>query len=104
MLRKAAEEKIVVGLTNMYDEFFVPNGKFNTKVTAARLPYFDGDYWSGAAMDLAKKVEQESGGDYEKALKKLVSNRTLKAMGHVNPSKGTAKDILVMQRVCLPCL
>ncbi|XP_057741178.1 histone acetyltransferase HAC12-like [Arachis stenosperma] len=96
MLRKAAEENIVVGVTNVYEHFFVPSGKFDSKVTAARLPYFDGDFWSGNAMDLARKIEQESGGDYEKTLKEQVTKRTLKTMGYVNPSKGSAKDILVM--------
>ncbi|KAL2335301.1 hypothetical protein Fmac_016514 [Flemingia macrophylla] len=98
MLRKAAEENIVVGLTNIYDNFFVSSGNCDTKVTASRLPYFDGDFWCGAAMDKARIIEQESGGDYEK-LKKLITKRTLKAMGQVNPSKENAKDILVMQRL-----
>ncbi|MED6136920.1 hypothetical protein PIB30_060220 [Stylosanthes scabra] len=96
MLRKAAEESIVVGVTNIYEHFFLPAGKFDSKVTAARLPYFDGDFWSGNAMDLARKIEQECGGDYEKTLKEQVTKRTLKTMGYVNPSKGSAKDILVM--------
>nr|KYP39500.1 Histone acetyltransferase HAC12 [Cajanus cajan] len=98
MLRKAAQENIVVGLTNIYDNFFVSSGNWDSKVTAARLPYFDGDFWSGTAMDKVRIIEQESGGDYEKMLK-LVPKRTLKAMGHVDPSKGTAKDILVMQKL-----
>ncbi|XP_057426314.1 histone acetyltransferase HAC1-like [Lotus japonicus] len=98
MLRKAAEENIVLGLSNIYDHFFVPTGKWDSKVTASRLPYFDGDYWSSRAMGLAGDIDKDSG--YEKTLKKLVKNkRALKALGHVNPSIDTAKDILVMQRL-----
>jgi len=62
------------------------------------LPYFDGDFWSGAAMDKAMQIEQHTGGNREKMLK-LVPIRSLKSMGCVNLSKGTAKDILVMQKV-----
>lgn len=105
MLRKAAEENIVVGSTNLHDHFFVTTGSCDSKVTAARLPYFDGDFWSGAAMDKARDIEQECGGDYKMIFDKVVSKRCLKSMGHVNPpSEGTAKDILVMHKVCLPCL
>jgi len=83
----------------MYDYFFLPTGNCESKVTAARLPYFDGDFWSGAAMDEASQIEQCTGGDREKMLK-LIPKRSLKSMGNVNLSKGTAKDILVMQKVC----
>jgi E1A/CREB-binding protein len=100
MLQKATEENIVVGLTNVYDHFFLPaTEKGNSKVTASRLPYFDGDFWCSNAMVVAKTLEKESRGNYEKLLKQ-VSNRTLKDMGHSKPSK----DILVMQKVCLSCL
>ncbi|KAI5442595.1 hypothetical protein KIW84_011587 [Lathyrus oleraceus] len=64
----------------------------------SRLPYFDGDFWCGSAMEKARIIEKESGGDYEKMLKKQVSTRALKTLGHVNPSKDDAKDILVMQK------
>jgi E1A/CREB-binding protein len=104
MLKKATEENIVVGLTNVYDHFFVAAEKGDSKVTASRLPYFDGDCWSGNAMEAAKTIEKECVGDYEKMLKEQVPNRALKTMGHANPSKDTAKDILVMRKVCLPCL
>ncbi|WVZ09372.1 hypothetical protein V8G54_013902 [Vigna mungo] len=97
-LRKAVEQDIVVGLSNIYDYFFVPTGKRESKVTAARLPYFDGDFWSGAAMDKASEIEQQTGGNREKIMK-LIPSRSLKWMGCVNLSKGTAKDILVMQKL-----
>nr|XP_012575344.2 histone acetyltransferase HAC12-like [Cicer arietinum] len=99
MLKKATEENVVVGLTDVYDHFFVPTEKWNSKVTAARLPYFYGDYWCNHAMELAIDIEKECGGEYEKTLKKVVKNRSLKAMGHVNPLKGNAKDIMVMQKL-----
>ncbi|KAL5080426.1 hypothetical protein RYX36_008847 [Vicia faba] len=99
MLKKATEEKIVVGLTNIYDHFFVPTGKKGSKVTIYRLPYFDGDFWCGSAMEKARTIEKQSRGDYENMLKKQVSTRALKSMGHVNPSKDAAKDILVMQKL-----
>ncbi|ESW25404.1 hypothetical protein PHAVU_003G032800, partial [Phaseolus vulgaris] len=98
VLRKAGEEDIVVGLCNMYDYFFLSTGNCESKVTAAGLPYFDGDFWSGAAMDEASQIEQCTGGDREKMLK-LIPKRSLKSMGNVNLSKGTAKDILIMQKL-----
>lgn len=101
-LRKAVEQDIVVGVSNLYDYFFVPTGKRESKVTAARLPYFDGDFWSGAAMDKASEIEQHTGGNREKIMK-LIPSRSLKWMGCVNLSKGTAKDILVMQKVGFFC-
>lgn len=96
MLKKATNEKIVVNFSNLYEKFFVPSAECNTKVTAARLPYFDGDYWSSVVESMIKKIDSESGGDPQKQVKKM-TRRSLKAMGHINPSADDAKDILLMQ-------
>ncbi|KAJ9564190.1 hypothetical protein OSB04_000156, partial [Centaurea solstitialis] len=96
MLRKAAEDDVVVETTNLYNQFFVPTRQGSTKITAARLPYFDGDYWSTTAESIIKKLEEEesSGG----LRSRVPTKRTLMAMGVENPDFVT-KDVLVMQRL-----
>ena len=95
LIRKAAKENIVVDCTNVYDHFFVRNEECKVKITAARLPYFDGDYLSGAAVNIFKTIDI---GSQSKA-KQVVSMRTLKAMGHPDLSVDAAKDIVLMQKV-----
>ncbi|KAJ0535813.1 putative histone acetyltransferase chromatin regulator PHD family [Helianthus annuus] len=102
MLRKASKENIVVGLTNLYDHFFVSSGECKAKVTAARLPYFDGDYWPGAAEDMIFQIRQEEEGRKQNKkgfVKKSMTKRTLKACGQTDLSGNASKDLLLMRRL-----
>ncbi|XP_010265364.1 PREDICTED: probable histone acetyltransferase HAC-like 1 [Nelumbo nucifera] len=100
MLRKAAEENIVVSITNLYNHFFVPPGECKAKVTATRLPYFDGDFWPGAAEDILRNLDLEKGiGHLQRKGKKFVSRRVLKAMRQTDVSGSAAKDILLMKKL-----
>lgn len=101
MLRKASKESIVVDLTNLYDHFFATIGECKAKATAARLPYFDGDYWPGAAEDMINQLCQEDDGRKQlKKFKKIITKRALKAAGHTDLSANASKDALLMQKVC----
>ncbi|KAE8689516.1 Histone acetyltransferase HAC12 [Hibiscus syriacus] len=103
MLRKASKENIVVDLTNLYDHFFTTTGECKAKVTAARLPYFDGDYWPGAAEDLINQLRQEEDGrklNKKTTFKKTISKRALKAAsGQSDLSANETKDLLLMHKL-----
>ncbi|XP_027344509.1 histone acetyltransferase HAC1-like [Abrus precatorius] len=103
MLRKASKENIVVDLTNLYDHFFVYTGpECRAKVTAARLPYFDGDYWPGAAEDLIYQLRQEEDGRKQNkkgTTKKTITKRALKASGQSDLSGNASKDLLLMHKL-----
>lgn len=98
MLKKATEANVVIDHTNFYNQFFVTGGEGNNmKITAARLPYFDGDYWSVAAENYVRTLELEEsapGG----LQSKLPSKRVLKAMGQ-DKADIAVKDVLVMNKV-----
>ncbi|CAM8954327.1 unnamed protein product [Rhodiola kirilowii] len=102
MLRKATKESIVVDLTNLYDHFFTSNGECKAKVTAARLPYFDGDYWPGAAEDMIYQIQQEEEGrklNKKGSMKKTITKRALKASGQLDLSGNASKDLLLMHKL-----
>nr|CAB3448804.1 unnamed protein product [Digitaria exilis] len=101
MLRKASKEEIVVELTNLYDHFFIPKIECKAKVTAARLPYFDGDYWPGAAEDMINQLRQEEDDrklQKKSKTKKIITKRALKAAGHTDLSGNASKDAMLMQK------
>ncbi|XP_020582739.1 histone acetyltransferase HAC1-like isoform X2 [Phalaenopsis equestris] len=102
MLRKANKEAVVVGLTNLFDHFFVSTGECKAKVTAARLPYFDGDYWPGAAEDMIYQLRQEEDGRKQQKkgkTKMTLTKRALKAAGHTDLACNASKDALLMQKL-----
>ncbi|XP_042037669.1 histone acetyltransferase HAC1-like isoform X1 [Salvia splendens] len=102
MLRKAAKENIVVELTNLYDHFFVTTAECRAKVTAARLPYFDGDYWPGAAEDIIFQLQQDEDGRKQHKrgpLKKTITKRSLKASGQTDLSGNASKDLMLMHKL-----
>ncbi|KAF8053136.1 hypothetical protein N665_1462s0019 [Sinapis alba] len=102
MLRKAAKEGIVAGTTNLYDHFFLQIGECRAKVTAARLPYFDGDYWPGAAEDIIQQMGQEDDGrkgNKKGILKKPITKRALKGSGQSDRSRNTSTDQLLMHKL-----
>ncbi|GJN18950.1 hypothetical protein PR202_gb06170 [Eleusine coracana subsp. coracana] len=102
MLRKASKEGIVAELTNLYDHFFMTMGECKAKVTAARLPYFDGDYWPGAAEDMINQLRQEEDDrklQKKSKIKKIITKRALKAAGHTDLSGNASKDAMLMQKL-----
>ncbi|XP_078157136.1 putative histone acetyltransferase HAC-like 1 [Carex rostrata] len=99
MLKKAVKENIVVDITNMYDHFFTNQRESRAKVTAARLPYFDGDYWPGAAEVMITQLRQ--GKDDRKQHKKgnMKTKHALKAVGHTDLSSNASKDAMLMHKL-----
>jgi E1A/CREB-binding protein len=102
MLRKATNEGIVVELTNLYEHFFNPKTECKAKVTAARLPYFDGDYWPGAAEDIINQIflpEDDRNLQKKGKLKKTITKRALKIAGLTDLNGNASKDAMLMQKV-----
>lgn len=96
MIRKAMKEKVILEHTNLYDNFFVHTSECKTKVTAARLPYFDNDFWPGKADILLQEDKNES----QRKGTKAVIERALRAAKR-DASAGNPKDILLMHQVML---
>uniref|UniRef100_A0ACD5Z6X1 Uncharacterized protein n=2 Tax=Avena sativa TaxID=4498 RepID=A0ACD5Z6X1_AVESA len=102
MLRKATKERIVVETTNLYDHFFITTKECKAKVTAARLPYFDGDYWPGTAEDMINQFFVEEGDrklQKKGKVKKTITKRALRAAGQTDLCGNASKDAILMQKL-----
>eukprot|EP01018_Ginkgo_biloba_P022569 Gb_20413 [translate_table: standard] len=93
MLSKAIKEDIVLDVTNFYDYFFMCTGECKAKVTAARLPYFDGDYWPGAIEDVIMQLQPQQ--------KKWKTKRSAikKPAPQAEFASNSSKDALLMQKL-----
>lgn len=94
VIGKAANENIVVDFTSFYNHFFNPTGERDFKITAVRLPCFEGDYCSRAIEDILTDIEKKC-----PMKTKPVTKRTLQFMGHKEYSDANTKDILFMQKL-----
>lgn len=102
MIAKAKKDNIVTSNKNLYDFYFTSNEECKAKVTAARLPYFDGDYWPGAAEDILQQLQEEEEGVHSARrgkMKKLALKRTTKTSAHADVTGSVPKDLQLMQKL-----
>ncbi|KAK1268010.1 Histone acetyltransferase HAC12 [Acorus gramineus] len=92
MLQKAAKERIVVGTTNVYDRYFLSSDECKAKFSAARLPYFDGDYWQSALQDIIY-LEKEKG---EKERIVRVPENSLRYAAHQHSIRNASKETQII--------
>ncbi|KAK1438957.1 hypothetical protein QVD17_04770 [Tagetes erecta] len=91
MIRKAVKNGIVVDQTNLFNEFFIPT---SNKISASRLPYFDGDFWSKIAEDTSKKLDEEESSEGRSCIKSRP-----KRISGANSQEMPTKDDLVMHKL-----
>ncbi|KAI3713097.1 hypothetical protein L1987_71668 [Smallanthus sonchifolius] len=110
MIKKAVKDGIVVDQTNLFNGFFVPS---NIKISAARLPYFDGDCWSQVAENISKKLDDEESSGGRSCIKSR-TKRILMAKGQETLTKDALLgDVILpdkenymivrLQHVCTSC-
>ncbi|KAL8160257.1 hypothetical protein V2J09_001794 [Rumex salicifolius] len=99
-LKYERQERVSMRYLAMLKKATKETGERKAKVTAARLPYFDGDYWPGAAEQLN---QEEDGRKQNKkgTTKKAFTKRALKASGQSDPSSNASKDLLLMHKFVL---
>ncbi|KAG7650846.1 Zinc finger TAZ-type [Arabidopsis thaliana x Arabidopsis arenosa] len=98
MLQKAAEQRVVMNVTNLYDRFFDSTEEY---MTAARLPYFEGSFWSNRAEIMIQDIEREGNNELQKKVK-LLSRRKVKTMSYKTTGDvdvDDVKNILLMEKL-----
>lgn len=103
MLDKAVQQRAVANVTNLHERFFAVKEKSTCYMTAARLPYFEGSFWSCKAEELIQEFEREDDNELAKKVKKL-SRKKLKGLSY--DSNGCvdiddAKNVLLMEKVII---
>lgn len=108
MFSRAADEEIVLSSTNLYKKHLVSSKGNMFKITAARLPYFEGDYWPSKLEKFLGEINQRPVEELEQKDKRMpkrasknkrVPQRALK--GCKNLSADSTTDVLLMQKVSL---
>ncbi|KAH9307668.1 hypothetical protein KI387_035579, partial [Taxus chinensis] len=101
MVRKAFEEEIVVYETNMYAYFLASAGERKAKVTAARLPFFDGDYFSDESVNvIIPQLEQEEQDQQKHQKTKCsIAKRSSRAAPQAEFASSSSKDLLLMKKL-----
>ncbi|KAL1207605.1 Histone acetyltransferase HAC2 [Cardamine amara subsp. amara] len=99
LLDKAVKQDVVVNVTNLHEQFFA--GKDEYTLTASRLPYFEGSFWSSRAELLIYDIESQGNNELPKMVRSL-SRKILKGLSY--DSSGCvdiddAKNILLMRKL-----
>eukprot|EP00239_Pterosperma_sp_CCMP1384_P009689 CAMPEP_0197866002 /NCGR_PEP_ID=MMETSP1438-20131217/43976_1 /TAXON_ID=1461541 /ORGANISM="Pterosperma sp., Strain CCMP1384" /LENGTH=1499 /DNA_ID=CAMNT_0043484531 /DNA_START=201 /DNA_END=4700 /DNA_ORIENTATION=- len=66
MLQKSKEDGVVTSITNMWETYWSA-GRDKETQSAAKIPYYDGDYWPGSAEDILMTIAAETAKDKSKA-------------------------------------
>lgn len=98
MFSRAADEKIVLSSTNLYKHYFIPSRGHKFKISAAQLPYFEGDHWPSKLERFLGEINQKPVELIEQKDKSM-PKRAIK--GCKNLSTDSTTDILLMQKVPL---
>ncbi|EOA34631.1 hypothetical protein CARUB_v10022194mg [Capsella rubella] len=102
MLKKAVEQGVVMNITNLHKRFFVQTEESTSNMTAARLPYFEGCFWSNHAECELQKIEKDKNNELPRMLKSL-TKRKLKCLNYKTTGRCVdvvdVKNILLIQKL-----